>query len=170
MWQPPYHFLRDVRGHPADRGVIIQQLRHLGKAMAGFSSLQRRKEAQQGRAGHSRCPPLLFPLLPIRQEQLSCLRKLTLWGADLALPGPKLDMGAWHSLQHCKTPLLRCKAALQRMVLPSGPVGRWLVWEEENMHHMFLVVGKGSPVPLFQSVHIGWSRCRTMLVEAGMLL
>lgn len=48
MWQPPYHFLRDVRGHPADRGVIIQQLRHLGKARAGFSSLQRRKEAQQG--------------------------------------------------------------------------------------------------------------------------
>lgn len=155
--QLPCHFLRDVRDHSADRGVIIQQLRHVGEARAGFSFLQRRKEARQGRAGHSRCPLPPFPLLPIRQEQLSCLRKLTFWDADLALLGPKLGMGTWHFLQHCKTlykPLLRCKAALQRMVLPSGLPARWevVVWEERNMQHIFLVVGKGSPVRAHQSV------------------
>lgn len=77
MWHLPYHFLGDARGCSADRGIIIQQLRCLGEARAGFSSLQGWKEARQGTAGH-RCFPLpLFPWLLVRQEQLSCLRKLT---------------------------------------------------------------------------------------------
>lgn len=53
MWHSPYHFLGDARGCSADRGMIIQQLRCLGEARAGFSSLQGWKEARQGRAGIS---------------------------------------------------------------------------------------------------------------------
>lgn len=76
VWQLPCHFLRGVRGHSADRGTVIQHLRCLGEARAGFSALQGWKEAGQGRGGHSHCPLPLFPLLLARQERLSCLRKL----------------------------------------------------------------------------------------------
>lgn len=131
MWQLPYHFLEDVRGRSADRGVNIQQLRRLGEARACFSILRGRKEAWQGRAGHRCCPLPLFPLLLVRQEQLNCLRKLTprvqIW-VQISPSLSELQMEVWDFLHHCKTlykPFLGYKAALQGMVLPRGlPGGR----------------------------------------------
>lgn len=51
MWHPPYRFLGDAGGCSVDRGIIVQQLRCLGEARAGFSSPQGWQEARQGRAG-----------------------------------------------------------------------------------------------------------------------
>lgn len=95
MWHPPYHFLGDARGCSAIRGVIIQQLRCVREARAGFSSLQRWQESRQGRAGHWCCPPPLSPwLLP---------KKTHPQGTDLAFCRPKLEMKVLHILQHVKT-------------------------------------------------------------------
>lgn len=141
MWQPPYRFLGDVRGCSADRGVNIQQLRHLGETKAGFSSLQRRKEAQQGRVGHSCCPPPLFPLLLVRQEQLNCLRELTPRVQIL----PSLSQSLrWRCGISCSTarpftnPSWGAKLLCREWCFPVGfqPAGRWLVWEERDTHSL----------------------------------
>lgn len=91
MWQPPYRFLSDERGHSADRVVNIQQRRRLGEARAGFSSLQGRKEAQQGRAGHSSCPPsTALPSAPAQAGAAQLLKGTHPQGADLPPPGQSL--------------------------------------------------------------------------------
>lgn len=77
-------------------------------------------------AGQSRTQMLLFTTVPSAPGQAGTaqlLKKTDPQGADLALPGPKLEVGVWDFLQHSKTlykPLLGCKAALQGMVLLSG--------------------------------------------------
>lgn len=179
--QLPYHFLGDKRGHSADRGVIIRWLRCLGEARAGFSSLQGRKEAGQDRAGHRCCSSPLFLLLLVRQEQLNCLRKLIPRVQILPSLGQSLRWGCGIS---CSTPRpftnpsWGAKLLCREWCFSVGfqPTGRCLVWEERDMHHIFLRAGKGSPAPLSQSMcptfslHISRSCCRAMLMEAGMPL
>lgn len=85
--------LGDVRGHSADRGVNIQQLRCLGEARAGFSSPQGREEGSM--AGQSRAqslPSTGVLSAPGQAGAAQLLKETHPQGADLTCPGPKLAM------------------------------------------------------------------------------